>query len=312
MRTRKLGSLDVSIIGLGCNNFGGRLDLAGTRNVLDAALGAGVTFMDTSDTYGATESERLMGEVLEGRRDQVVLATKFGSAHKAAGLEGGASPEYIRASIDGSLQRLRTDHVDLYQLHRPDPNVPIADTLGALGELIEAGKVLEIGCSNFSQEQLEEAERVAAEQNLPRFVSVQNEYSLLRREAEAAVLPTARRLDIGFLPYFPLLSGILTGKYRKGQPLPQGTRVTGNERWESLLTEETLDLIERLVAFSEERGHELLDLAFAWLLAENAVSSVIAGATSAAQVQRNARTAEWVLTEEEKAQVDALLTEVAE
>ncbi len=307
MRTRKLGSLNVSIIGLGCNNFGGRLDLAGTRNVLDAAIDAGVTFLDTSDTYGATESERLMGQVLEGRRDRVVLATKFGSANKAAGLEGGANPEYIRASIDGSLQRLRTDHVDLYQLHRPDPSVPIAETLGALKELIDAGKVLEIGCSNFSREQLEEAERAAREHGLPRFVSVQNEYSLLRREAEAEVLPTARRLGVGFLPYFPLLSGILTGKYRKGQPLPQGTRVTGNERWESLLTEETLDLIERLVAFSEERGRELLDLAFAWLLAEPAVSSVIAGATSAAQVQRNARTASWELSEEERQQVNALL-----
>lgn len=307
MKTRKLGSLDVSIIGLGCNNFGGRLDLAGTKNVLDAAIDTGVTFMDTSDTYGATKSESLMGEVLKGRRDQVVLATKFGMANQAGGIVGGATPDYIHSSIDGSLKRLQTDHVDLYQLHRPHDDVPIADTLGALKELVDAGKVREIGCSNFSKAQLEEAERVATEQGLPRFVSVQNEYSMLRREPEPEVLPTARALGIGFLPFFPLLSGILTGKYRKGQPLPQGTRVTGNERWESLLTEGTLDLIEELVAFSEERGYELLDLAFAWLLAEPAVSSVIAGATSAAQVQRNAQAARWELTAAERQQVNALL-----
>lgn len=309
MRTRELGSLNVSVIGLGCNNFGGRLDLAGTKNVLDAAIDQGVTFMDTSDTYGGTNSERLMGEVLRGRRDQVVLATKFGMANQSAGITGGATPDYIRSSIEGSLRRLRTDHVDLYQLHKPHDDVPIADTLGALKELVDAGQVREIGCSNFSQAQLEEAERVASEQGLPRFVSVQNEYSMLRREPEAEVLPTARKLGIGFLPYFPLLSGILTGKYRKGQPLPQGTRVTGNERWESLLTEPTLDLIERLVAFSEERGHELLDLAFAWLLAEPVVSSVIAGATNAQQVQRNAQAANWTLSEADRQQVNALLAE---
>lgn len=307
MDSRKLGSLNVSVIGLGCNNFGGRLDLAGTKNVLDAAIDAGVTFMDTADTYGATQSESLMGEALKGRRDQVVLATKFGMANEKGGVTGGATPDYIRSSIDGSLRRLRTDHVDLYQLHKPHPDVPIADTLGALKELVDAGKVREIGCSNFSKAQLEEAERVATEQGLPRFVSVQNEYSMLRREPEAEVLPTARELGLGFLPFFPLLSGILTGKYRKGQPLPQGTRVTGNERWEALLTDSTLDLIEELVAFAEERGYELLDLAFAWLLAEPAVSSVIAGATSAAQVQRNAQAARWQLTATERQQVNALL-----
>lgn len=309
MDTRKLGSLDVSVIGLGCNNFGSRLDLAGTKNVIDAAIDAGVTFFDTSDSYGSTESERLMGEVLEGRRDQVVLATKFGSKNEKGGLAGGARPDYVRWAIEGSLKRLRTDHVDLYQLHYPDESVPLADTLGALKELVDAGQVREIGCSNFSAAQLEEAERLAAEQNLPRFVSVQNEYSMLRREAEAEVLPASRRLDVGFLPYFPLLSGILTGKYRAGQPLPEGTRVTGNERWESLLTENTLELIERLIGFAEARGHEILDLAFAWLLAEPAVKSVIAGATKAEQVRRNARTADWRLTDAERGEVDALLAE---
>lgn len=307
MDTRTLGSLNVSVIGLGCNNFGARLDLAGTKNVLDACIDAGVTFLDTADIYGATESERLMGEVLKGRRDQVVLATKFGMANEKAGLSGGARPEYVRSAVEASLARLQTDHIDLYQLHRPDDNVPLADTLGTLKELVDAGTVREVGCSNFSTAQLEEAARLAAEQGLPRFVSVQNEYSMLRRAPEADVLATCRRLDVGFLPYFPLLSGILSGKYRKGKPLPEGTRVTGSERWEAYLTEDTLDLIEELVAFANVRGYELLDLAFAWLLSEEAVRSVIAGAMNAAQVKRNAQAAGWQLTATDKAQVNALL-----
>lgn len=308
MDTRTLGSLEVSVVGLGTDNFGGRVDLAGARNVIDAAIDVGVTFFDTADTYGATESERFIGEALLGRRDRVVLATKFGSPSEKAGLAGGARPEYVRAAVEASLRRLRTDRIDLYQLHVPDPTVPIAETLGALKELVDAGRVLEVGCSNFSAAQLEEADRLAAEQGLPRFVSVQNEYNLLRREAEKAVLPAARRLGVGFLPYYPLLSGIVTGKYRKGRPLPPGTRVTGSKVWEPLLTAGVLELIERLVAFAEERGHELLDLAFAWLLAEPAVKSVIAGATSAAQVVRNARTPAWRLTDAEKWAVDELLT----
>lgn len=309
MDSRPLGSLNASVIGLGCNNFGARLDLNGTRSVLDAAIAAGVTFLDTADTYGGTESERLMGEVLAGRRDQVVLATKFGMPNERAGIPGGARPDYVRSSIEGSLQRLKTDHVDLYQLHQPDPDVPLAETLGALSELIEAGMVREVGCSNFSAAQLAEAERLSEEQGLPRFVSVQNEYSLMRREAEADALPEARRLGVGFLPYFPLLSGILTGKYRKGRELPAGTRVTGVPRWESLLTDNTLELIERLIAFAESRGYELLDLAFAWLLAEPAVTSVIAGASSAEQVERNARAASVTLSDAEREEVNALLDE---
>lgn len=307
MDTRKLGSLNVSVIGLGCNNFGARLDLAGTKNVLDACIDNGVTFLDTADIYGATESETLMGQALKGRRDQVVLATKFGMANDKAGLTGGAHPEYIGNAIEASLRRLQTDYIDLYQLHKPDDSVPIADTLGALKVQVDAGKVREIGCSNFSTEQLEEAERVAAEQGLPRFVSVQNEYSMLRRAPEADVLATCRALDVGFLPFFPLLSGILSGKYRKGKPMPEGTRVTGSERWEAYLTDNTLDLIEELVAFANVRGYELLDLAFAWLLSEGAVKSVIAGAMNAAQVRRNAQAATCKLSESDKAQVNALL-----
>ena len=309
MDTRKIGSLDASVVGLGCNNFGRRLDEAATRSVIDGALGAGVTFLDTADVYGDGLSETFLGSALQGRRDEFVLATKFGMVAAAGtGITGGARPEYVRAALEASLRRLRTDHIDLYQLHRPDAAVPIADTLGALAQAVEDGLVREIGCSNFSEAQLDEAEAASAQHGWPRFVSVQNEYSMLHREPEAEVLPACERLGVAFLPFFPLFSGILTGKYRKGQPMPQGTRVTGTQRWEQHLTPELYDLIEELVAFSAERGKELVDLPFAWLLAHGSVASVIAGATSAAQVARNARTAAWRLSPEERAAVDALLT----
>ncbi len=304
MRRRPIGSLSASVVGLGCNNFGGRLDEAATKSVVDAALDAGVDFFDTADTYGATHSETFLGRVLVGRRDKVVLATKFGS--KVAEGKQGARPEYVKQALHDSLRRLRTDRVDLYQLHRPDPETPIADTLGALAELVQEGSVREIGCSNFSAEQILEAEAAVAT-GAPRFVSVQNELSLLRREAEANVLPTCRRLGLAFLPYFPLFSGLLTGKYRRGEPMPQGTRITGNERWERHLTDENFDLIERLEAFAGERGKELIDLAFAWLLAKPEVASVIAGATSPAQVARNAEAGRWELTPEDARLVDAIL-----
>ncbi len=304
MMTRSIGGIEASIVGLGCNNFGRRLDLAATKNVVDAALDAGVTFFDTADIYGETDSEAFLGRVLEGRRDQVVLATKFGGA--AGPVTGGAKPEYVKSALHGSLQRLRMDHVDLYQLHRPDPTVPIADTLGALAELVADGLVREIGCSNFSAAQLDEAEAAVAH-GAPRFVSVQNEYSLLKREAEAEVLPACERLSIAFLPYFPLFSGLLTGKYRAGRPQPQGTRITGNPRWEAHLTAANLALVDRLSAYAEGHGRELIDLAFAWLLAHGPVASVIAGATSAEQVRRNAATADWQLTPAQVAEVNALL-----
>lgn len=305
MKTRPIGSLNVSVVGLGCNNFGARLDLSGTRNVLDAAIDAGVTFLDTADLYGGTESERLMGEALRGRRDQVVIATKFGHPRNTKAPTG-ARPEDVRSALEASLRRLGTDHVDLYQLHMPDPNVPIADTLGALAEAVRRGQVREFGCSNFGAAQLQEAED-AVHAGAPRFVSVQNEFSMLRREAEAEVLPACERLQVAFLPYFPLLSGILTGKYRKGKPLPAGTRVTGSPRWEAMLTPEVLDLVEALVAFAEARGRELLDLAFAYLLAHAPVASVIAGATTPEQVRRNAQAGSWELTPEEFATVRDLL-----
>jgi aryl-alcohol dehydrogenase-like predicted oxidoreductase len=303
MQTRPIGSLQASVVGLGCNNFGRRVDADGTERVLDAAIDVGVTFLDTADLYGDTESEAFMGRALEGRRDQVVLATKFGWPKEGY---GGAHPDHVRRAFEASLKRLHTDHVDLYQLHHPDPAVPIADTLGALAELVRAGHVREIGCSNFSAAQLHEAESAVAA-GAPRFVSLQNEYSMLHREPEAEVLPACERLGIAFLPYFPLKSGLLTGKYRLGQPLPDGTRITGSERFAELVTDDSLARVERLIAFAEARGRELVDLAFAWLLARRGVASVIAGATSPEQVRRNAATADWSLTPADLEELEALL-----
>ena len=309
MRTRPIGSLQASVVGLGCNNFGRRLDRAATASVIDAAIDAGVTFLDTADVYGGTDSERFIGEALRGRRDAVVLATKFGHPGNTEN-PAGARPEAVRRALDASLKRLRVDHIDLYQLHFPDDEVPIGDTLGALGEAVREGKVREIGCSNFSAERLRQAAD-AAGADAPRFVSVQNEYSMVRRDAEEEVLPACERLDLAFLPYFPLLSGILTGKYRKGRPMPEGTRVTGDERWESML-EATLDLVESLAAFASDRGRELVDLAFAYLLAHRKVASVIAGATSPEQVRRNAQAGTWQLTDGDAAQVRAMLDDAGE
>lgn len=307
METRALGSLQVSIVGLGCNNFGRRLDEAGTKNVVDAALDAGINFFDTADIYGDTESERLLGRVLRGRRERVLLATKFGLALDGK-LDGGAHPATIAKTIHASLKRLQMDHVDLYQLHTPDASVPIAETLGALGELVQAGWVREIGCSNFNAAQLREAHAAVADGS-PRFVSLQNEYSLMKREDEADVLPTCRQLSMGYLPYFPLMSGLLSGKYRRGMPTPDGTRIVNNPRWSALLNDANLALIEALATYAEARGYALIDLAFAWLLARPEVSSVIAGAMSAEQVRQNARTTRWTLRSEERAEVDAILAE---
>ena len=287
--------LRVSRVGLGCNNFGGRLGLGETRAVVDAALEAGVTFFDTAETYGdGGGSERLLGEVLEGRRDQVVLATKF-AWEPGAGL---AAPESIGRSIEGSLERLRTDRIDLYYLHRPDPEIPIGDTLGALDELVQAGKVRAIGCSNFSAEQLAAADRVAGEQGTARFTVLQNHYNLLRRDDDEDVLPLCRELGVAYIPYFPLASGLLTGKYRRGQAAPEGTRLADRE-----IEDEQFDRIEALAGFAEERGHTLHELAIAALASTPGVASVIAGATKPEQVRANAAAASWELSQGE---LDAL------
>ena len=300
MENRKIGSLDVSIIGLGCNNFGWRLDYDRTVAVVDAALDAGINFLDTADIYGGTESEEFLGRALEGRRDRVVLATKFGM--KVDEQRQGAKPDYARRACEDSLRRLRTDHIDLYQLHQPDPSTPIVDTLGALDELVRSGKVREIGCSNFSVDQLREA-KAAAGQGAS-FVSVQNEYSLLHREPERGVLAECEREGLAFLPFFPLAGGMLTGKYRHGQPLPEGTRLSkGSPRF---LNDKNLAITEELANFAAFRGHSLLELAFSWLLSHPPVASVIAGATSPEQVHANVKAAGWRLTPADLAEIDKL------
>ncbi|MBX6764901.1 MAG: aldo/keto reductase [Rubrobacteraceae bacterium] len=304
MEYRKIGSLSVSVVGLGCNNFGWRLDERETAGVVAAALDAGVNFFDTADVYGGTRSEEFLGRALGSRREEAVIATKFGSEIDEE--RKGAHPDYVRRAVEDSLRRLGTDYIDLYQLHRPDPEVPIGETLAALDELVKAGKVREIGCSNFSADQLREAGE-AVRDGAARFVSVQNEYSLLHREPEREVLPECERQGMAFLPYFPLANGLLTGKYRRGRPVPEGTRIAGSERFRKLLSEENLEVVERLIAFSEERGHTILDLAFSWLLSRPTVASVIAGATSPEQVRSNASAAGWKLTGDDLDKMETIL-----
>jgi aryl-alcohol dehydrogenase-like predicted oxidoreductase len=295
--------IEVSSVGLGCNNFGRRVDLAGTRAVVDAALAEGVTFLDTADIYGGGESETLLGEVLEGRQDKVVLATKFGmDMHDGRGPRG--SREYVLSAIDASLRRLRRDHIDIYWYHQPDGVTPIAETLGALDELVRAGKVRAVGASNFSAAQIEEADAVAVEHGLTRFSAIQNEYSLLVREPEHEVLGVCERLGLGFVPYFPLASGLLTGKYRRGLAAPSGTRLAGRDE---VATDEQFDLIEALERYAGERGVGLTDVAIGALLARPAVCSVIAGATKPSQVQKNAAAARWVPSAADMAELERAL-----
>jgi aryl-alcohol dehydrogenase-like predicted oxidoreductase len=301
MDMRTIGSLSVSVVGVGCNNFGRRIDADGTAAVVNAALDAGINFFDTADIYGGTLSEELLSKALGSRRKDVLIATKFGLPVEGQGR--GAHPDYIRTAVEASLRRLNTDVIDLYQLHTPDADVPIADTLGALDDLVKAGKVREIGCSNFSAAQLQEAE-AAVTAGGARFRSVQNYYSLLHREPEVDVLAECERLGLGFLPYFPLENGLLTGKVRKGQPVPEGTRLSNNP---SAITEEKLDQVERLIAFAESHGHSILDLAVSWLLTRPVVSSVIAGATKPEQIQANVAAAGWQLSQAQLSEIDALL-----
>ncbi len=303
MEKRRIGSLDVSVVGLGCNNFGGRLDADATAVIVNATLDTGVNFFDTADVYGGTKSEEFMGRAFGKRRDEVVLATKFG--HKVDETRRGASPAYIAQAVEDSLKRLQTDRIDLYQLHTPDTSVRIGDTLEALDKLVKAGKVREIGCSNFSVAQLREAE-AAVKSGAARFVSVQNEYSMLDRAPEDdGVLAETEKAGVAVLPYFPLANGLLTGKYRKGQPLPEGTRIKEGHRD---LTDANLETVEALIAFSEARGHTILELAFSWLLSHSTVASVIAGATKTEQVQANAAAANWRLSEADLAEVNRILS----
>ncbi|GAB5536247.1 MAG: aldo/keto reductase [Rubricoccaceae bacterium] len=308
MDTRRIGSLAVSTVGVGCNNFGWHIDEAQSHAVVHAALDAGITHFDTAELYGEGRSEEILGRALGARRSDIVLATKFGY--------GGHQPDGIRASAEASLKRLGTDWIDLTILHRPDDSTPIANTLGALRQLVDDGLVREIGCSGFSADQLREADAVAEE---VRFVSVQNEYSLLHRQPEVdGVLDACAELGIAFVPFFPLKSGLLTGKYRKDDAPPEGSRLNAGEgsRFAStgnrLLTEENLDTVERLIAFSESRGHTILELAFSWLLAHEPVASVIAGATKPSQIIGNVAASSWRLTDEEMTEVDAMLGQFME
>jgi len=312
LQRRQIGSLEVTVVGIGCDNFGGRMDEARTREVVNAALDSGVNFFDTADVYPVvppglfTRSEELMGRALKGRRDEAVIATKFG-ARIDDDRPGGARPEYIRQALDASLSRLATDRIDLYQLHSPDPDTPIADTLGTLGELVEAGKIIEIGCSNFDLGQLRQAED-SSPPGRPGFVSVQNEYSLLVRQDELDVLPECERTGLAYLPYFPLYNGLLTGKYRRGADRPPGTRLTTTsaEQQARVFSDYNLDVVEALISYAGQRGHTILELAFARLLAHPVLASVIAGATSAEQVAANVAASSWSLTPEEIAAVDSI------
>ena len=292
MEQRELGGsgIHVSVVGLGCNNFGWRIDAAATRRVVDAALDAGVNFLDTANIYGNKGgSETSLGEILEGRRDRVVLATKFGM-DMGDGVTARGARDYVHRWIDESLARLRTDHVDLYYLHQPDPETPIAETLDALDELVRAGKMRAIGCSNFSAEQLAEADRVARDNSTARFVALQNHYNLLRRDDDADVLPLCGELGVSYVPYFPLASGLLTGKLRRGETAPEGSRLAGRE-----VDDETFDQVEALERFAEQRGHTLLELAISALASMPGVVSVIAGATRPEQVHANAAAVGWKL-----------------
>ena len=311
MRYRPLGDsgLMVSVTGLGCNNFGRRLDLDATRAVVNAALEAGITLLDTADMYGGGGgSEELLGEVLAGRRDEVVLATKFGHQDfdmgygPAAGAKGGRA--YIRRAVERSLHRLRTDYLDLYQIHTPDPVTPVAETLAALGELVAEGKVRYLGNSNFTGWQIADAAHVARAAGTAPFVSAQNHWSLLERGAEAEVVPASRHFGLGVLPYFPLANGLLTGKVRKGQEPPAGSRLAGRPGY---LTGAKLDRVEALISWAAERGLTVLEVAVGALAAQPGCASVIAGATSPEQVKANAAAADWIPAAAELAALDQIV-----
>lgn len=313
MSYRPLGSsgLMVSAVGVGCNAFGRRVDQVGVGSILSAARDAGVTLLDTADIYGGEpgQSESMLGEALRGQRDEFVLATKFGMDMQGAnGEDFGAlgSRRYVRRAVEASLRRLQTDHIDLYQLHRPDPLTPIEETLEALTDLVREGKVLYLGCSNFDGWQVADASWTSSTAGLASFVSVQNEYSLLDRSVEDEVTPACERFGLGILPFFPLARGLLTGKYRRGAVAPEGSRAALESDRAGWLAEADWDRVEALQGFAAERGVELLDVAIGGLAAQPAVTSVIAGATTAEQVTRNARAAGWQPTAADLVALDEL------
>jgi aryl-alcohol dehydrogenase-like predicted oxidoreductase len=308
METRKIGSLDVSLVGVGCNNFGGRIDEAATTAVVDAAIDAGITLFDTADVYGGNgASETLLGKAIGSRRDQVVIATKFGMP-MGEGKAGGA-PDYVKAACDDSLRRLGVDVIDLYQQHAPDASTPVDDTVAALQALKDEGKIREFGCSNFTPDMLDAAGALRSDgRSGTGFVSVQNELSLIRRRGDVELVAACERNDLVILPYFPLASGMLTGKYRRNEEPPVGTRLGGMpaDRREKALSDRVFDKVEALETFATDRGHTLLELAMSWLAHLPRMGSVIAGATKPEQVRSNAASVGWVLTADERAAVDAI------
>jgi aryl-alcohol dehydrogenase-like predicted oxidoreductase len=309
MKLRNVGQsgLRVSVVGLGCNNFGGRIDLEATRGVVHRALDLGITLFDTADTYGEKGgSETFLGELLGARRKDIVLATKFGMAMDDEGRLKGASRRYIMSAVEASLRRLKTDWIDLYQLHRPDPLTPIEETLRALDDLVRQGKVRYIGCSNLAAWQVAIAQSTARQLSLAAFVSCQDQYSLLVRGIESELAPAMQHLGLGLLPYFPLAGGLLTGKYKRNAPLPPGTRFAHSDQRYSqrYLSESNWDKVENLARFAEARGHTLLELAISWLACRSPVASVIAGATKPEQVEQNVKAAGWELTNDDLAEID--------
>lgn len=310
MEMRHLGNsgLEISVIGLGCNNFGRRLDEKQTATVVNAAVDAGITLFDTADLYGENgSSETYLGKALKGRRDQVVIATKFGGPMGKLPMQKGGSRQHIFQAVEDSLRRLDTDYIDLYQIHFPDLDTPLEETMRALDDLVTQGKVRYLGHSNFSGWMIAHAHHIAVRDALTPFISAQNHYHLLNREVEPDVQPACAKFGLGILPYFPLASGLLTGKYRKGQVHPEGTRLSSGPMAERILTDDNIDKAESLWEWSEARGHTLLELAFSWLAQQPAVSSVIAGATNVDQISANVSAANWILTPEELKEIEELL-----
>jgi aryl-alcohol dehydrogenase-like predicted oxidoreductase len=310
MNRRSLGKsgLQVSTVGLGCNNFGGRIDLDATRKVVHKALDLGITLFDTADIYGDDGgSEDCLGQILGDRRKDIVLATKFGMEFGKTGVMKGASRRYIMSAVEDSLRRLKTDWIDLYQLHAPDPLTSMEETLRSLDDLVRQGKVRYIGCSNLPAWQVVEAQWIARQQGLESFISCQDEYSLVRRDLESELQPAMQRYDLGLLPFFPLASGLLTGKYKRNAPPPEGTRFATTQRLaDRYATAANWAIVEGLADFCAKRGHSLLELAFSWLLARPPVASVIAGATKPEQLEQNVKAADWALTPEDLAEIDRL------
>jgi aryl-alcohol dehydrogenase-like predicted oxidoreductase len=307
MRTLGQSNLRVSLVGLGCNNFG-RLDVEASRKVVDRALDLGITLLDTADVYGDRgRSEEQLGEILGPRRKQIVLATKFGMPMDDEGTKKGGSRRYVMEAVEASLKRLKTDWIDLYQLHQPDPNTALEETLSALNDLVQAGKVRAIGCSNLSAAQVAEAADISRNNQWAAFVSSQDEYSLLVRDIERELIPELERQHMGLLPYFPLASGLLTGKYKRSEQAPAGTRMATIKRLaDRYMTEENWTKVEKLAAFCAARGHSMLELAFSWLASRPCLTSIIAGATRPEQVEQNVRAVTWKLSAEELAEVDAI------